>query len=66
VIEPNTVTVPPALTMVGVTPTDSWAEGPAVCATAATVNRLRAATAVNHLNENLVIPKISSQNVFFT
>jgi len=55
VIEPNTVTVPPALTVVGVTPSDSWAVGPVVCANAATDNRLRAANAANHLNENLAI-----------
>jgi hypothetical protein len=52
--------VPPALTTLGVTPSDVWALGPLVCARAATDNRLKAASAANHLNENLVIPKISS------
>jgi hypothetical protein len=66
VIEPNTVTVPPALTVVGVTPSDSWAAGPDVCASAATDNRLRAVNAANHLNENLAIRKISSQMFLHT
>jgi hypothetical protein len=57
VIEPNTVTVPPGLTTVGVTPSDVWADGPlvCVCARAPTDKRLRAASATNHFNENLVI-----------
>src|SRR5215216_6452835 len=59
VIEPNTVTVLPALTVVGVTPSDSCAAGPPVCAKAAMDNRLRAVSAANHLKENLAIPKIS-------
>src|SRR5215213_2764364 len=58
VIEPNTVTVLPALAVVGVTPSEIWAAGPVVCARAATDNRLRAASAINHLNENLTIRKI--------
>jgi hypothetical protein len=61
VMEPNTVTVPPALTTAGVTPSEIWAAGPLVCARAAMDKRLRAANAANHLNENLVIRKISSQ-----
>jgi hypothetical protein len=61
VIEPNTVTVLPAVVVVGVTPSEVWTLGPAVCAKAATDNRLRAASAANHLNENLVIENLSSQ-----
>jgi hypothetical protein len=57
VIDPNTVTVLPAVVVVGVTPSDVWTEGPAVCAKAATDNRLKAASAANHFNENLAIPK---------
>jgi hypothetical protein len=59
VIEPNTVTVLPALAVVGVTPSDSWAAGPVVCARAVSDNRLRAANAATHLNlnENLAIRK---------
>jgi hypothetical protein len=48
VIEPNTVTVLPAVVVVGVTPSEVWALGPAVCAKAARDNRLRAASAANH------------------
>jgi hypothetical protein len=57
VIEPKTVTVLPALAIVGVTPSDSCAAGPAVCARATTDNRVRAASDANHLNENLAIRK---------
>src|SRR5215207_8107474 len=65
VIEPNTVTVPPALTVAGVTPSDSWAAGPDVCARAARDNRLRAASAINDLNENLAIRNISPLKCVF-
>jgi hypothetical protein len=63
VIEPNTVTVLPTLAVVGVTPSDVSTEGAdaCVCAKAAMDNTLKAARAANHLNENLAIPKCSSQ-----
>jgi hypothetical protein len=68
-MEPNTVTVPPPLTTVGVTPSDVSTvspEGADVCAKAAKDNRLRAVSAANHLNENLAIPKISPLKCIFT
>jgi hypothetical protein len=61
VMEPNTVTVPPPFTVVGVTPNEICAAGPVVGARAATDNRLRMASAANPLFENLVIRKISSR-----
>jgi hypothetical protein len=66
VIEPNSVTVLPAVATVGVTPSVSWAAGPAACAKATTDKTLRAAIATNHLNENLSIRNISSQMCLHT
>src|SRR5215213_3859660 len=66
VIEPNTVTELPALTVVGVTPSDVWTVDSDVCAKAAMDNRLRAVSAANHLKENLAIPKISPLEFVFT